>query len=383
MVKNSPPSPLGIKRALVEHIKTYLPEKMILLSGPRQAGKTYLSKHQIYSSHIYLNFDDEDDRIMLREKSWPRDARLIIFDELHKMDQWKRWLKGIFDKEGTYPQILVTGSARMDAFKKGGDSMAGRYIGFRLHPLSLKELNMGAKKDLLKQMIKLGPFPEPFLKSREVFSKVWRKNHLDLILKEDLLDLGKVVQLKKIAILVQLLSERVGSNISYKSLAKDLQVSSPTIKHWLQILEDLYVVFRVTPRSRDISKSILKAPKYYFYDTGRVRAGMGAKLENIVASHLLKRNHYLEDTQGEYINLFYIRDKEGREVDFAIEREGHLEYLIEIKTSDAQLFKPLAYFKNKLNPQSCIQLVFDLPRRKNHDGIQIEDLTTFLYQLEA
>ncbi|MBT4790520.1 MAG: ATP-binding protein [Halobacteriovoraceae bacterium] len=374
---------MEIKREISIKIKKFLSKKMVLISGPRQVGKTFLTRSFLTNNYVYLNYDDEDDRKIIQDKSWPRDVDLIIFDELHKKDKWKTWLKSIFDKEGINPNIVVTGSARMEVFKKGGDSLAGRHFHVRLHPLSIKEYGKGAKKEIIQKMMMLGSFPEPLLSDDMKDSKLWRKSHLERIIKEDLLDLERVNELKKIEVLVQLLSERVGSAINYASLGRDLEVSSHTIKHWLQILENLYVIFKVTPLSKNIAKSILKAPKYYFYDTGRVRANDGAKLENIVACHLLKRNNYLEDIEGEKLDLFYIRDKEKREVDFAIERNFMLEKLIEVKMSDDNLSKPLKYFTDKLTPRESTQIVFNIKQNKQYYEIKVRDLTTYLYNLEA
>lgn len=374
---------MKLARNITDICKELLEKKIVLISGPRQVGKTFLTKTFLSNNYIYLNFDDEDDRKTIQEKAWPRDVNLIIFDELHKKDQWKTWLKSIYDKEGVVPNIVVTGSARIDVFKKGGDSLAGRHFHLRLLPFSLKEFTDFPDKDVVKRMMKYGSFPEPLLSSSEVESKLWRKGHLERIIKEDLLDLERVNELKKIELLVQLLSERVGSSVSYASLARDLEVSSHTIKHWLQILEDLYVIFKVTPFSKNISKSILKAPKFYFYDVGRVRGDEGAKIENIIAIHLLKRNHFLEDTLGDKLELYYIKDKEKREVDFAIFRDYKLEKLIEVKLSDSSLSRSLKYFSERLSPDESVQLVFNLKSNKQYDQIKIKDLTDYLFNLEA
>lgn len=375
---------MKINRYVSKDIRIFLEKKMVLLSGPRQVGKTFLAKHFLSKDFAYFNYDDEEDRKVIYEKSWPRDKELIILDELHKMDKWKIWLKSICDREGTKPKIIVTGSARMDVFKKGGDSLAGRHVQVRLHPLSLRELRDNKlEKDGFNKFLTLSSFPEPFLDNDLRLSKVWRKNHLDRVIKEDLLDLERVTQLKKIEILVGLLSERVGNIISHASLARDLEVSSHTIKHWLQILEDLYVVFKVSPMSKDISKSLLKASKYYFYDIGRVKTDEGGKVENLVALHLIKRNHYLEDIQGETPSLAFIRDKLKREVDFVTLLDGKIEMLIEVKNSDNTPSQSLRYFKERLLVKKAYQIVNNLKREKDIDGIQIRGLEAFLLNLEV
>ena len=376
---------LKLKRYLEGDIRAFLEKKIVLVSGPRQVGKTFLTKNALDKDYQYLNFDDEDDRTIIRQKIWSREKALIIFDELHKMDGWKTWLKSVYDKEGVSPKLIVTGSARMDVFKRGGDSLAGRHVQMQLFPLSLAELKANgiSAEDALNRLINLGGFPEPFLENDLRLSRVWRKNHLDRVIREDLLDLEKVHQLKKIEILIQLLSERVGSTISFASLARDLETSSHTIKHWLQILEDLFVVFKVSPMSKDISKSIIKASKYYFYDIGRVRSGEGDKLENLVALHLLKRNKFLEDAHGESRTLGFIRDKLKREVDFVTLRDGTAEFLIEVKNSDHNLSPPLKHFTDIVKPENSIQLVKNFKSPRDYEGIIVQSVSDFLSHLEC
>ncbi len=372
-----------VKRAITDTILEYIQEKIIIIGGPRQCGKTFLSKELLLPNHQYFNFDEQNDRNIITQKSWSRKTDLLIFDEIHKMPKWKTWLKGIYDTEGIPPGLLVTGSARLDTFKKGGDSLAGRHLHFRLHPFSIKEVSDRPDKKIIQDMMTLGQFPEPLLSGNERKANLWRKNHLERIIKEDLLDLEKIRELKKVEILTQLLSERVGSQINYASLGRDLEVSIHTIKHWIQVLENLNVIFIVTPYSKNIAKSILKAQKIYFYDTGRVRGDIGPKLENLTATHLLKRNHFLEDTMGEKLDLHYIKDVEKREVDFLTIRDYKPEHLIEVKLSDDNLSRNLKYFDNKIKPISTQQLVFDLKKDKQYENIYITDLTNFLHQLET
>ena len=224
---------------------------------------------------------------------------------------------------------------------------------------------------ILDRFMKVGGFPEPFIEGDTAYLKLWQKSHIHRIIKDDLLDLEKVRELKKIEILVQLLSQRVGSRISYSSLAKSLEVSSHTIKHWLQILEDLYVVFKVLPYTKDISSSILKSPKYYFFDVAHVRGNQGAKLENLMACQLLAQTHFLEDSLGDSLNIYFLADKQKHEVDFLIERNDKLDCLIEAKLSSDKLSSSLKYFTERLRPKKSFQAVYHLNREKHYDNIKI------------
>lgn len=377
---------LMITRSITEYIQTDLDKKIVLLSGPRQCGKTFLSK-SMYANNEYLNFDSELDRKKIRSGNWNRDQDLIIFDEIHKMKNWKRWLKGIYDTEGNRPRILATGSARMDTFRKTGDSLAGRHFLFRLHPLTFNEVANSNQdltpKEIIRRFLEVSNFPEPFLENSPTYYKRWSKGHLDKIIRHDLVELEKVRELKQIEILVELLSESVGSTISYAGLARTLEVSPHTVKKWIQILESLFVIFIVTPYSRGIAKSILKEPKVYFYDIGRVRSGEAAKIENLVACHLLKETHFLEDTQGADTSLHYVKDKNKNEIDFAVIKDKKVHSLVEVKSSKDEVSKSLHSFKEKLKPANTVQVVMNLDREySTKNGVQVKRLENFLAELE-
>jgi predicted AAA+ superfamily ATPase len=369
-----------MRRYIEKHILEDLREKIVFLSGPRQVGKTTLSR-QLIPSHTYLNYDSTAGRKVINAEEWSRDAQLIIFDELHKMKKWKSWIKGIYDTEEIPPSLLVTGSARLDTYKKGGDSLAGRFFSYRLHPLTVKEifeyLDEGPK-DSLDKLIQLGGFPEPYLKNSESYAKRWRRTHIDTIIREDLLDLEKVRDIKSIEILIDLLRSRVGSTTSYSSLANDLQVSINTVKFWLQILENLYVIFPVRPYHQNIARSILKETKYFFYDTGAVEGDSGARIENVVACALLRELHFIEDTTGSKVALHYLRDKEKHEVDFLMVIDNIPTQMIEVKAGDDNFSPSLFHFHNFLKKATPIQIVYNLKNKKSRGPVRMMPVHEFL-----
>ncbi|MBC7430094.1 MAG: ATP-binding protein [Bacteriovorax sp.] len=360
-----------MERSITKSLKKDLDSKIVLLSGPRQVGKTTLSKN-LDLSFEYLNFDDSDLRKIMMNRSWKRDVDLVIFDELHKRPKWKSWIKGIYDTEGVKPKILVTGSARMDVFKKGSDSLAGRHFNYRLHPFSVAELKgQMPPGECLERLMKVGGFPEPFLNGEEDFAKRWRSTHIDRIIKEDLLELEQVRNIKLIEVLIDLLSDRVGSSISYSSLARDLEISPHTVKKWIGILESLYVIFVVPPYSKNLARAILREPKIYFYDNGRVKNDEGARFENIVANALLRKLHLGQDLKGEKSQLYYIRDKEKREVDFLTVIDNKLIDLVEVKLSDENLSTSLSYYNERLKPAMPVQVIYNLKREQLKDNIRL------------
>jgi len=363
-----------------------LDKKMVILTGPRQVGKTTLAKSlsSAWANLEYLNWDSEKDRKIILRQEWNRKAGLLILDEFHKLKNWKSRIKGVYDTEGIPPRVLITGSARLDLYRRGSDSLAGRYFLHRLYPLSVRELKAQSRspRETLQQLMILGGFPEPFFSQSEEFSKRWRKQHLERIIREDIQDLEPIRNISSLFLLVDLLRERVGSRISYTSLAEDLQVSPHTVKHWIQILEHMYILFVVTPYHRNLARAILKEPKIYFYDTGAVTGDAGAKLENVIAVSLRKWLHFLEDTKGKDVQLCYIRDKEKREVDFLIEIDKKIDLLIKVKVSEENLSKGLLHFHKKLKPRESVQLVQSATRTKTAQGIFVTPAADWLTELD-
>jgi predicted AAA+ superfamily ATPase len=367
-----------MKRYLLEFIRKDLKEKIVLISGPRQTGKTTLSKMLDTSNNYeYYNYDYESDRKIIEKLEWDRKKKLVIFDELHKKKKWKSWIKGIYDAEGIPPHLLVTGSAKLDTFKKGGDSLAGRYFSFRLYPFDLKELKqlspstsppLNLKKNFAT-LLEFGGFPEPFLKGTKSFYQRWRRNHQDIVIKQDLIYLENVTNIMGIENLISLLKSRVGSTISHNNLARDLDVDPKTVKNWLDILERLYVIFKVTPYSNKIKDSLLKAPKYYFYDNGQVEGDQGLKLENLVAMSLIKELHFLQDTEGSDVNLHFLRTKRGEEIDFLVLIDKKPKMMIEVKWSDDNFTKNFFFFDEFFikTPIRKLQLVGELKKEKTLD----------------
>ena len=369
-----------MERYLNAALTADMDRKILLLSGPRQSGKTTLSR-MLHPDHQYINHDLAEHRLLLREKGWDRRKALLILDELHKMEDWKVWLKGVYDVEGLPPALLVTGSAKLAAFRKTGDSLAGRYFHFRLHPIDMKEALRHTElgpDEVFDRLMDVGGFPEPFLRGSRSWYNRWKRTHVDAILKDDLLTLSAVRDLQSIETLIELLRSRVGSPVSVNSLARDLQKTRNTVQHWLDLLEDLYVVFRVFPYHRNVARALLKGPKFYFYDNAMVQGDSGVRLENLVACALLKEMHRVQDVEGEDLGLHYVRDKDGREIDFLVTRDRQPWRMIEVKWKDAA---PSANFKRFLAAETLhrLQVVGELAQSKSFpNGLRVEPAKEFL-----
>ncbi|MCF7918746.1 MAG: ATP-binding protein [Candidatus Cloacimonetes bacterium] len=367
-----------MKRNKEKIILSDLEKKMVFVTGPRQVGKTWLAKKvaESFLHPVYLNYDRLADRKIIRNESWLSNTDLIIFDEIHKMKDWKNYLKGVFDTREEKLRILITGSARLETFHKAGDSLAGRYFLHHLLPFTPFEV-AGRAEDLNPNILSEGGFPEPLLSYSERFVKRWRNFYINGLLREDVADLTKLAKNKELELLLELLRQRVCSPVSFSSLSTDLQISPNTVKRYIEILEALYIVFRVTPFSNNIARSILKEPKLYFYDTGMVIGDAGQKLENAVAVSLMDYTFRQYEEMGEISGLHYIRTKEKKEIDFCLTKSVNPILFLEVKNSDYNLSKTLCDFSIKYKVKA-VQLVGNLKRERIENDIEIRDVTRFL-----
>ncbi len=370
-------------RRQIEQIKKDLEKKMVFIAGPRQVGKTWLAREigRNFNHAVYLNYDSAEDRQIIKKESWLQKTDLLILDELHKMKGWKNYLKGIFDTKQPQLKILVTGSARLNTFRQSGDSLAGRFFMHRLLPFSLSEIKDSPQTNFdIDRFIERGGFPEPFLAETSEDADRWRSQYFDGLIRTDILDFEAVHNFRAIQMVLDLLRRKVGSPISYSSIAEDVQISPVTVKKYIEIFESLYIVFRVFPYSKNVARSILKEPKIYFFDTGLVIGDAGIKFENFVALSLLKHTFGKADYTGKDFALQYLRTKDGKEVNFTAVEGGRISELIEVKLSDGTLSKNLAYFSDKYNLKS-LQVVKELKKEQSIGNIDIVSADEYLKNL--
>ena len=370
-----------MKRTSESVIIKDLSKKMVFIGGPRQVGKTTLArsilKHFPYKKSkkgLYLNWDFDEDRYNIINKKWDEDHQLIVFDELHKYSRWKNWIKGIYDKTHPLHKILVTGSARLDVYRRGGDSLLGRYHYWRLHPLTLDELPPKMSfKEGFKRLMTIGGFPEPFLDGNEQSARRWRRERFDRILKEDVRDLESIKKIQDLNLFVDILRRSGGQLIVLSNIAQKIQISPKTAKLWLEALNRMYICFSIWPYTKRLPRAVQKPPKVYFFDNADLISENeeGPRFENLIATHLLKKIHYLEDSKGLQFELKYIRDKEFREVDFVILKDNKIFALIEVKFSDDKISKSLQYYSEKLKPKHSIQIVANLKQEYKKNNCRV------------
>lgn len=387
-----------IKRYLEEYILEDLKDKMVFISGPRQIGKTTLARQIgdkfFKDSYTYLNWDSREDRAAIFKGITPAGQNLVIFDEIHKYEKWKNYIKGEYDKYKEKFSIIVTGSARLDVYKKGGDSLLGRYHPYRLHPLSLNELKKrilefkppqelifsDRGKDterIFNALFKFGGFPDVFLKQSERELRRWHNEKIDRLVREDIRDVENVRNISLLQVLIELLPSKVGSLFSLNSLREDLEVTHKTISSWIDIFEKFYYHFRIYPFQSTLIKSLRKEPKLYLWDWSEIK-DESVRLENLIASHLLKFCHFLFDMGGYRVQLFYLRDKEQREVDFIVSVDNKPWFCVEVKNSFKNISNSLKYFAKKLE----IPFVYQVVNQKDidicKDNVRIMSVSKFL-----
>jgi predicted AAA+ superfamily ATPase len=281
----------------------------------------------------------------------------VVLDEIHKYRPWRNYLKGLYDAQvgrQRRRKILVTGSARLDFYRFGGDSLQGRYHYLRLHPFSAAELGIRTRKDFT-QLLELGGFPEPFLSGSAVEARRWSREYRTRLIRDDLASLERVQDLGSLELLMLRLPDLVGSPLSVNALREDLQVSHKTVSKWLDMLERLYAIFRLAPFGAPRLRAVKKERKHYHADWSLVR-DRAVRFENMVASHLLKWVHFEEDAKGRDLELRYFRDVTGREVDFVVTEARVPILMIECKWSDAPVDKSLRYLKQRFPDCDAYQL---------------------------
>jgi len=361
-------------RYLTNIIVEELADKMVFLGGPRQVGKTTLAREFVareFSETGYYNWDKRADRRQMLSSNWPGNATLIILDEIHKYKKWKSFVKGEYDTLKDQYRFLVTGSARLDIYRKGGDSMLGRYHYYRLHPFSLAEalgkfdvpgifreipIRSTGQRDVLGALDKFGGFPDLFVKQNTRTLRKWHRDRNNRLFKEDIRDIEPIRDIMSMQLLGDMLPERAGSSLSINSIREDLEVSHRAVSNWLNILETFYYCFRIYPFMGKNYRSLKKEAKLYLWDWSEIK-DESRRFENCIASHLLKLVHFLQDYEGYNAQLYYLRNVDKKEVDFLVTVDNQPWFCVEVKVNNTNISPHLHYFKEKLNIPFAYQVI--------------------------
>jgi predicted AAA+ superfamily ATPase len=371
-------------RYIRDEIANVLKRKMVFIGGPRQVGKTtlclsFLSNHQPEDNQAYLNWDDLKSRSLIKNGFIPPAEKVICFDEIHKYKNWRSLVKGFYDTLKNKHQFIVTGSARLDHYRKGGDSLLGRYRYLRLHPFSLSEMGSFSRSDL-EQLLEFGGFPEPLFSGSKKEHRIWQRERLYRVVNDDIRDLELVREISNIELLAELLPPRVGTPISIKSLSGDLEAHHQTVEKWIQILERVYYCFRLQPFDAPKARTVKKEKKLYLWDWSVIESS-GARFENLVASQLLKYCHYIEDTEGFRMELKYLRDTDSREVDFVVLKDKKPLFAVECKAGEKEISKHIQYFSQRTNIPKWYQVHLGQSDYETQNKIRLLPFTTFCKEL--
>ena len=364
-----------MKKAVSEDLKN----KMVFIGGARQVGKTTLALQIAPKSRRYLNWDILEDREFLLQQKFPLE-NFIVFDEIHKFKQWRNYIKGLYDRHRAKKRILLTGSARLDYYRRSGDSLQGRYHYYRLNPLTVKELGIQSQQDMLS-LLTLGGFPEPFLSGSERQASRWQRERKSRVIYEDISSLEMSQNLSQMELLLSRLPELVSAPLSINSLRKDLQTAHKTVSKYLNIFERMYLIYRLPPFGSPRLRAVKKEQKHYHYNWAEVKAP-GPRFENLVAGHLLKWVHFQQDYKGRDTELCYFRDTDKREVDFIVTENGYPLQAVECRLKSRGISPHLVYFKNRFPKTKCAQVHLKSQNEyESREGVRSLHWKSFLKEL--
>lgn len=347
-----------IKRDAQKIIKILLRQcPAVVLTGPRQSGKSTLAKN-ILKNSVYTSLEDLDEREFAR--SDPRGFLKHfenggIIDEIQKLPELMSYLQSFLDNKKKGVPIILTGSAQLTLLTNVSQTLAGRTAIIELLPLSYQELekaNVAPKS--LEQLLFKGFYPR--LYKEKINPSDWQQDYIKTYIERDIRDLLKIHDLGTFQRFLKMCAGRAGQIINLSSLANDCGISHSTASAWLNILEATYIIFRLEPHYKNFSKRIIKSPKLFFYDTGllcfllNIKSAIelenhpfrGAIAENWVATEIIKSKFNIHKPR----NFYFWRDNKGNEVDFIIDH-GQKLIPIEVKsghTVTSDFFKNIVYW---------------------------------------
>lgn len=368
-----------LKRTVEEDLK----DRMVFVGGPRHVGKTTLALSFLSEPSekhpAYLNWDNTKTRATLLKGELPPNEKCLVLDEIHKFSRWRNLVKGFYDTWKSQRSFLITGSARLDYYSRGGDSLQGRYHYYRLHPFSLLELHRIPSADDVEGLLQFGGFPEPCLRGEERFWRRWQRERTRRVIYEDIRDLENVKEISLLELLAAELPHRVGAPLSVKNLQEVFQVSHAAVDRWLNIFERMYYCFRIPPFGPPQVRAVKKERKLYLWDWSLI-PDPGSRFENFIACQLLKYCHFREDTEGYRLDLCFLRDVDRREVDFVVLEDSRPIFAVECKTGERAVNPAIYYFQER-TPIPCYYQVHLGAKDFEKDGIRVLPVQAFCREL--
>ncbi len=354
--------------------------RCITIMGPRQSGKTTVSK-KLFPDFDYFSFESPElrSRVLLDPKSFLKSISSSVFDEVQKVPEILSYLQEILDDPQDARKFVLTGSNNLLLYEKISQSLAGRTRIIELFPLEREELPPDEQPEDLYTALFFGGYPRIF--DEKLHPTEWLEDYYRTYVERDVRMLLNIGDLATFDRFVRLCAGRVGQLINYDSLASDTGISQPTAKSWLSVLQASYICFLLEPHYKNFNKRIIKSPKLYFTDTGllcyllRITSPdqlvtyplIGSIFENWVIAELKKRFHH----HGRQAPLYFWRDQHGHEVDLIVDRGTSL-LPIEIKSGQTfhKNFIQTVIWLNKLQNSSDGACVYG-----GDDNFCINDIT--------
>jgi predicted AAA+ superfamily ATPase len=350
-----------IKKEMDVYAKKY---PILVLTGPRQSGKTTFLKTQ-FSEYQYVNLENVDNRnFAINDPNGflSQYHQFVIFDEVQRVPELFSYLQTKVDEDKIMGQYILSGSQNFHLMQSITQSLAGRAALFKLLPFDFAEMKAANWLDE-DYAVNLQKGFYPAIYDRTIPSKVFYSNYIQTYVERDLSELIHVKDLKQFRNFISLCAARVGQLVNLNSLANECGISQPTAKSWISVLETSYIMYQLQPYHANFNKRITKSAKLYFYDTGllcfllkindaeslKLSAHKGSLFENYVINEYMKQNYH----QNLIRDFWFWRDAVGHEIDL-IWQNSELVNLVEIKASETimpDMFKGLDYFE-KLKPDS-------------------------------
>jgi uncharacterized protein len=350
---------MEISRAILKQMHFFKDKYPVLaLTGPRQSGKTTLLR-ELFPNYTYITLENRDERIFFENDPkgfFEKYSGFCIFDEAQRAPDLFSYLQTIVDEKKIMGNYILSGSQNFLLLKNITQSLAGRVAIFKLFPFDFNEMKSAnyLSTDYAEAMLK-GFYPAIF--DRNIPSSSFYSNYIQTYVERDITELVNIRDMRAFRTFLSLCASRAGQLLNLNSLANDCNITQPTAKSWLSLLESSYIIYVLHPYHKNFDKRVIKTPKIYFYDTGllchllkikdvnqiKFNAYKGHLFENMMIMELVKQNYH----QNLMKEFWFWRDSAGNEVDL-LSQENDLLDITEIKASSTILpisFKGLEYFE--------------------------------------